>query len=380
MINRTLNLVNLLKNKSFFLFGPRATGKSSLIRKALKDDALIIDLLKSDNYLRYSSQPGLVVELIEQHSDKKYIVIDEIQRIPELLNEVHWLIEERQLTFLLTGSSARKLKQKDTNLLAGRAWQAELFPLTYHELDDFDLNRYLHVGGLPPVYLSEQPEEELNAYVYTYLEEEIQREALVRKLPSFTRFLLSSALSSGEIINFTKVANDSAVSANTIRGYYQILSDTLVGFMLPAYTAVAKRKAISTAKFYYFDIGVRNSIANINSIPEKTSLYGNAFEHFIAMELRAYLSYKRIRKTLAFWCSTNHVEVDFVIGDEVAVEVKASNNIQKTDLKGLKLLKEEGIFQRYIVVSQDSLTRKQGAFEIMHWQHFLDALWAGEII
>jgi predicted AAA+ superfamily ATPase len=209
-IKRYLQLDPLLEMKSFFLFGPRATGKTTLIRQQLSEKATIIDLLDSRYFLRLSSDPH-ELESIVSASPAKIIVIDEIQRIPELLNEVHRLIESRKLTFLLTGSSARKLRRGKANLLAGRVWNAGMFPLIYREMNDFNLERYLRYGGLPAVFSSTYPEEELDAYANTYLKEEILAEGLIRRLPPFSRFLKTIALANGEMINFTKLANDCQV-------------------------------------------------------------------------------------------------------------------------------------------------------------------------
>ena len=234
MLERLLNLPNLLKKKSFFLFGLRASGKSSLIAAQFPKTVPVINLLRSQIYLQLSAQPHKLESLIAPYENTDIVVIDEIQKVPLLLDEVHRLIEERKLRFLLTGSSARKLKQKGVNLLAGRAWEANLFPLTSTEIPDFNLNRYLRYGGLPPIYLSKEPEEELLAYTNTYLREEIQAESLVRKIPAFSRFLQVSALTSGNSINFASVSNDTGIPVSTIREYYQILEDTFVGFMVPA--------------------------------------------------------------------------------------------------------------------------------------------------
>jgi len=306
-------------------------------------------------------------------------VIDEVQRIPGLLNEVHRLIEKKGIRFLLTGSSARKLRHNQANLLAGRARQAELFPLTTSEIPDFNLKRYLHFGGLPMVYQSDEPIDDLHAYVNVYLKEEIQAEALVRQLPSFIRFLNFSALTSGEMINFSNISSDAAVPASTVRDYYTILEDTFIGFMLPAWTKSLKRKPISTAKFYYFDIGVKNILSNITAIPEQSDLYGKAFEHFIALELRAYISYQRKHVSLNYWQAKSGQEVDFIIGDDIAIEVKSTKRTHDKHLKGLKILAEENICKKYYLISQDPLHRHVDNIDIMYWQDFLDALWQGEI-
>ncbi|OFW80202.1 MAG: ATPase [Alphaproteobacteria bacterium RIFCSPLOWO2_01_FULL_40_26] len=376
--NRELNLTGILAKKSIFLFGPRTVGKTYLIRQQLGKEALLINLLNSEMYLRLSSNPSLIRGIISD-SKKKLIVIDEIQRIPELLNEVHDLIETQKLRFLLTGSSARKLRGRGINLLAGRAWQANLFPLTSSEIKKFNLSRYLQFGGLPAVYGSKYPEEELDAYVNTYLKEEIQAESLIRKIPAFTRFLQVAALTSGQMINFSNIASDAAAPLSTVREYYQILQDTLVGFMLPAWTKSKKRKAITTAKFYFFDIGVRNAIAGIKKIDPLSEIYGQAFEHFLILETRAYLSYRRVKKEISYWRSKNGHEVDLIIGNEIAIEIKSTKSVADRHLKNLNYLAEEKITKRHILVSQDNLNRKSGKIEIMHWQKFLEILWQNKL-
>ena len=375
---RILSLPELLAKKSFFLLGPRATGKSFLIREQLEQDALIINLLNSAFYLRLLNDPS-VLEAMIAAQNKNIIVIDEIQRIPALLNEVHRLIEEKGLIFLLTGSSARRLKGDNVNLLAGRAWQTNLFPLTSKEIENFNLENYLLYGGLPAIYGSKYPQEELYAYVETYLREEIQAEALVRKIPSFSRFLRVSALTSGQILNFTSIASDTAIPASTIREYYHILEDTLIGFMVPAWTKSVKRKAISAAKFYYFDIGVRNTLAEIKTIDPNSNLYGHAFEHFIILELRSYLSYRRIKENICYWRSKHGHEVDVIIGDELAIEIKSTKQISDKHLKNLRYLTEEGIIKKYILLSHDPINRKIDNIEIMHWQKFIQMLWSEQL-
>lgn len=378
LLKRDLNISNLLKKKSFFLFGLRGSGKSSLIQLQLAERIPVINLLRTELYLELSAKPFKFEGIIDAMGQSPIIVIDEIQRVPELLNEVHRLIEERHLTFLLTGSSARKLKREGVNLLAGRAWQANLYPLTSNEIPQFNLERYLRFGGLPPVYLSEEPEEELIAYADTYLKEEIQAESLVRKLSAFTQFLQVAAVTSGQIINFAAVANDTGVPASTIREYYQILEDTFVGFFVPAWTKSLKRKPVSKAKFYFSDLGIKNTLAALKSIPKNTDVYGQAFEQFIALELRAYLSYRRIHKNLSYWSSKHGSEVDFIIGDEVAIEVKSSEKIHRKHLKGLQQLAEEGLVSQFFVVSHDPIERYEDNILIMPWQRFLQKLWQDE--
>ena len=377
-LQRILNLPNLLSRKSFFLFGPRATGKSTLIKQQLSASATVIDLLDSRLYLRLLNSPHDLESII--HSDNKsgIVVIDEIQRVPELLNEVHRLIENKKLTFLLTGSSARKLRRGKANLLAGRVWEARLFPLTWKEIPDFNLERFLRYGGLPPVYLSKYPDEELGAYVNTYLKEEIMAEGLIRKLPPFSRFLHAAALLNGEMINFSKLADDCQVPPSTVTEYVGLLEDTLVGFLLPAWTESTKRKAISTGKFYFFDPGITHTLAGTQTLDRNSNLYGKSFEQFIGMEIRAYLSYKRRKLQFSYWRSTHGYEVDFLVGRETAVEVKASQKISQRDFKGLKALEEEKIFKNYILVSQDPINTRDNNFQALYWKKFLDNLWAGK--
>lgn len=374
-IQRALDLRSLLAKKSFFLFGPRATGKSTLIRQQLAEEALVIDLLDSRNYLRLSATPSDLEAMIAA-SGSALVVIDDVQRIPELLNEVHRLIETKRLRFLLTGSSARKLRRGQVNLLAGRVWQARLFPLIHREIPDFDLDRYLLYGGLPMVWLSAEPAEELDAYVHTYLTEEIMAEGLVRKLPPFSRFLRAMALSNGEMLNFAKLANDCQVPPSTVSEYVALLEDTLVGHLLPAWAESKKRKAIRTAKFYFFDCGVTHFLAGTRALDRNSDLYGKSFEQFIGGEIRAWLAYNRIKQPLCYWRSVHGDEVDFLIGEDLAIEVKASARVSWRDFKGLDRLAEEGVFKHYLLVSQDPTELRDGARHALPWQSFIGGLWA----
>lgn len=396
MIHRFLDPVRLLKKSSHFLLGPRAVGKSTLIKtyfpsattnspssvekqlNKLQQKADYINLLDSKIYLRLKQDPSLLSAL----TSKKYIIIDEIQRIPELLNEVHRLIEDRNQSFLLTGSSARKLKRGKVNLLAGRAFKAEMFPLTWFELEragKFNLNRHLRFGGLPLATLGKHNEEYLYNYVDTYLKEEIQAEALARNLPNYARFLQSAAFSNSQIINYTKVANDAQLSPNTVKDYYQILEDTLIGFSVLPWTSSTKRKAIQTAKFYFFDPGIVHTLCETQSLDINSDLFGQAFEQFIACELRASLSYKNIRQTLKYWRSKSQFEVDFIIGNKTAIEVKARKKISRRDHKGLLALAEERKWKNLIIVSRDPVkARFSSGIQHLPWNFFLTKLWSGD--
>ena len=353
-----------------------------MIRKQLSENAHVLNLLQGQLYLKLSANPSEIEGIIDAEQTKnsrKIIVIDEVQKIPALLDEVHRLIEERGFRFLLTGSSARKLKSGNANLLAGRAWTAHLFPLTSSEIPDFDLERFLRYGGLPPVYASENPEEELNAYVQTYLYEEIRAEGLIRNLPQFSRFLSTAALSNGELINFAQISSDAGVPASTIREHYSISEDTLLGFQLAPWTKSKKRKAISTAKFYFFDTGVVHTLAQTKVLDRNSDLYGRSFEHWVGMELRAYLSYRRRNDDLNFWRSTGKQEVDFIVGDHTAIKVKATKRITPQNLKGLIALKEEGRFKTLILLSQDPIDIVQSSVQCMYWKSFIDALWSDRL-
>lgn len=376
MYKRALDLPKLLKKKSFFLFGPRGTGKTTLIRQTLSD-AFVIDLLEIKTYREYLKNPSILSE----QQLKPIVVIDEVQKLPEILDEVHRLIESLKITFLLTGSSARKLKRGGANLLAGRAWWADLFPLTYKEIPDFDLMTYLNRGGLPSVYQSDDYVEELRAYAALYLREEIQNEALTRKVAQFSEFLDLIALSNGEEISYQSLAGDCGVSANSIKNYIQILEDTLVVFQLKAFVKTRMRKAISRSKIYFFDVGVTNSLAKRGSIIEGSEMFGRAFEHFILLEMRAFLSYARKDSTMYYWRSTSRFEVDLILDSRWAIEIKSAGSIQDKHLKGLRALKEEGLIQNFAVVSCGRVERKtKDGIVIFPWKNFLKKLWKGEII
>lgn len=342
-------------------------------------DAKIYDLLDAEVFRRLLKRPKIIEE--ENSDPSRIIVIDEIQKMPELLNEVHRLIQKKNFRFLLTGSTARKLKRGSANLLAGRAWKASLFPLSFSEIDDFNLLTYLNTGGLPHIYGSEHYLEELQGYVGIYLREEIQAEAAVRQVAAFSEFLDLIALSNGQEINYESLASDCQVSPSTLKNYVQILEDTLLGFRLPGYTKTRKRKAISRAKHYLFDIGVTNALCQRGGIVERSELFGFAFEHFIILELRAYLSYTRIAKSLMYWRSTSKLEVDVILDDDVAIEIKASGLVSDKHLKGLRALQEEKIHKRFLVVSMDTALRKtEDGIEIYPWKLFLEQLWRGEIV
>ncbi len=381
MYQRTLELDQLVSRKSFFLFGPRSTGKTTLLHTQFPDLG-IINLLSSATYLSLAENPSKLQDIVrERLKNNQVVLIDEIQKIPELLDEIHNLIESTPVHFILTGSSARKLKRSGVNLLAGRAWQANLFPLVSHEIDKFDINRYMQFGGLPQVYTSNYPEEELDAYINTYLKEEIQAEALVQNQVTFSRFLKVAGLSNTEQLNYANIASDAGIPASTVRSYFTILEDTFIGFLLESWQESNRRKAVATPKFYLFDIGVANFLRGNIEIHEGSSEYGKAFEQFIAMELRAWLSYRRVKKALRYWRTRSGTEVDFLIGNDTAIEVKATRTVHDKHLKGLRALKEEKIFLQYIIISFDEIDRETAdGIRCLHWSGFLTLLWKDAIL
>ena len=376
MYERRLDMRILVQKKSHFLFGPRSTGKTTLLRTQFPERP-IINLLTSSTYLPLAENPALLADMVrEQLRTGEIIIIDEIQKLPILLDEVHTLIESTPARFILTGSSGRKLKRSGVNLLAGRVWQANLYPLVSSEIPDFDIHRYLRFGGLPQVYTSEYPVDELDAYTHTYLREEIQAEALAQNMVRFSRFLKTASLSNAEQINFANIANDSGIPASTVRAYFDILSDTFTGFFVESRLSLKKRKAVVSPKFYLFDTGVANFLRGDTNLPENSVEFGKAFEQFIAMELRAWLSYSKVRMPLAYWRTYSGIEVDFLIGDDSAIEVKATRTVQDKHLKGLRALREEGISPRCFLVSFDPQNRETpDGIRCLHWSRFLELLW-----
>ena len=376
-IPRRLSLHKTLKNRSCFLFGPRQTGKSTLIRNEFAGHK-VYNLLDQALFLRLNSNPSLIRQELEPTD--QIVVIDEIQKMPNLLNEVQLMIDECGIRFLMTGSSARSLRKKGTNLLGGRARSRNLHPFTRAELlDQFDLQRALEFGLLPPIYFSDAPVEDLAAYTGTYLREEIAAEAVVRNLSAFSRFLQIAAICHGQMLNFSQIANDSQVPVSTVREYFQILKDTLIAYELPAFTETRKRKAISTSKYYLFDIGVARTLQGRRGLPERTQEYGQAFESYLFQEIRAFCDY-HLLTDLHYWRSKSQYEVDFILDLRVAIEVKAKRNIGNVDLRSIKALREEGLFDRYIVVTMEENPRKVEEIELLPWEDFLDQLWSGNIV
>ena len=372
-IERIVDLKSLLEKKSYFLFGPRQTGKTSLIRHTLKG-VRVYDLLDTSVYLALSQYPGRIAQ--ELTPADQVVVIDEIQRLPILLNEVHRLIEDKGIRFLLTGSSARKLRRGGVNLLGGRARTKYMHPLTSRELGKgFDLPRALERGLIPSVYFSDDPHADLQAYAGLYLQQEIVAEGATRNVPAFSRFLRVAALCNATIVNFTNVANDAQVPRTTVYEYFEILKDTLVLQELPAWQKSTKRKPLASSKYYFFDGGVIAALRG-EALRSHTPGFGEAFETFLMHELSSYRDYIS-GVPLSYWRSTSGFEVDFIIGDHTAVEVKAKENIAPQELKPLLALAEEKKLKRYLLVSLEPRPRKVGPVTILPYNQFLEALWSG---
>ena len=378
MINRIFKLQDA-ENESVFFFGARQTGKTTLL-KELFPDVRYYDLLKSDEFERFSRRPWLLREELQDGHDGELVIIDEIQKLPVLLDEVHWLIVNRDLRFILTGSSARKLRRSGVNLLGGRALKNTFYPLVSAEIPDFDLDRALNNGMLPRHYLVSDATRRLSGYVGNYLQTEIVEEALVRNLQSFTRFLDAAALTSGEMLVYNNVASDCGVSAVTAKAYFEILIDTLFGFMIPAYTKVMKRRLIQAPKFYLFDVGVTNYLLKRSHLKQGSPEYGHAFEHFIMQELVAYFGYNQYDNVISYWRTNSGIEVDAVLGDaDVAIEIKSSTEVKDSQMKGLKSFSDDYPQARLIVVSLDKYRRRKENIEIIPVREFLTDLWLGKI-
>lgn len=381
MFKRQLSLPAAGK-QTFFLWGPRQTGKTTLLR-ANYPDALWIDLLLADEFRRYLHNPEILREQLAARPAVRQVVIDEVQKVPQLLDEAHWLHEHRKVRFALCGSSARKVKRGQANLLGGRAVRYELHGLTAQELGrDFNLTRLLNHGYLPTIYQSDNPRPLLNGYVADYLKEEIAAEGLVRNLPVFSEFLNVAVLSDAELVNFSTIARDCGVSSPAIKGYFQILEDTLLGRWLPAYTRRPKRRVIGAPKFYFADVGMINHLARRGDLHPKSELYGKAFENWIFHELIAHNSYSQAFAQLSYWRLASGIEVDFIVNDmELAIEAKATAKVSADHLRGLRALKEDQprIEQRLIVCLERTSRRTEDGILILPAAEFCDSLARGDL-
>jgi len=367
--------------ETFFLWGPRQAGKSTLLRDTYPT-ALWIDLLKTDEYRRFLQNPELIREMVE-YKTASFVVIDEIQKVPALLNEVHWLLEHRSVHFALCGSSARKIRKGNANLLGGRGVNYELYGFSAHELSgDFVLDRMLNNGYLPVFHSATKPERIQSSYVSGYLKDEIAAEGYVRNLPGYSQFLNMAALSDGEMVNFSTIARDIGVSSQTIRGYFEILEDTLLGRFLPAYRLRPKRRITTAPKFYFHDVGIVNFLARRGKLMPGSDLFGKAFENWIFHELYTFNMYKERYAEFFFWHLSGGTEVDFLVNHiDCAIECKATQKVQSEHLKGLRQLTiDHPEVKRCLIVSLDPKNRRtEDGIDIVDYHEFIRLLWGGEL-
>ena len=370
--------------ETFFLWGPRQAGKSTLLRRCYPD-AFWVDLLKSEVFRRYLDHPEYLRQELASEATRagRQVVIDEVQKVPALLDEVHWLIENRGHHFALCGSSARKVRRGAANLLGGRAVRYELRGFTAAELGlAFDLDRMLNHGYLPRIYQAARPRRLLDSYVADYLREEVAAEGLVRNLPAFSGFLDAAAFSDGEMVNFSNIARECGVSSPTAKAYFEILEDTLLGRWLNAYRRRRKRRVIGAPKFYFVDVGVVNRLTRRGTLAPGSQLYGKAFENWVHHELSACIEYQEWDLALTYWRLPSGIEVDFVLGDmEVAVEAKASARITRDHLRGLRTLAEEhpGVRRRIVVCLEPRARRTDDGIDIVPAAEFVHRLGQGTL-
>ncbi len=363
---------------SFFFWGARQTGKSTILKNQFQN-SIFIDLLKTDVLQRFTSKPSLLREMIEAELPTEPVIIDEIQKIPVMLDEVHWLIENTNTQFILSGSSPRKILKEGVNLLGGRALRYDLYPLSAHEIPEFDLLKGLNAGMLPRHYDAKKPEKLLSAYIGSYLEDEIIAETKIRNVQVFTKFLEKAAFSNGEILNYSNIATDCGVSGPVIKEYFNILNESLLGYFVEVYRKKPKRRVFMLPKFYFFDLGIVNFLMKRKNIEFGTEAFGAAFEHFIFQELMCHRHYSGLNYTISYWRTTSQIEVDFILGEhQVAIEVKGTDNVQKRHLKGLKAFAEEYDVKYKIVVSNDPSPRLVDGILILPWKLFVERLWRGD--
>jgi predicted AAA+ superfamily ATPase len=382
-IKRLLEMT-LPAGRSAFLWGARKTGKSTYLRSQFPR-SLVFDFLDTELALEFSKQPALLREqlLATQPAVLKHpIILDEVQKVPHILDEVHWLIENKGLQFILCGSSARKLKRGQANLLGGRAWRFEMFPLVSAELKNIELLRALNHGLIPSHYLDDRYQRSLRAYITDYLKEEVFAEGLTRNIPAFSRFFDAMGYSHGELTNFSNIARECGVDSKTVKEYYQILEDTLLGTMIAPFKRRQSRQVISqTPKFYLFDVGVAGALTNRHLTEERGELFDKAFEHFIFMEIRAHRSLSELNYAVNFWRTKSGLEADFVLGDgQVAIEVKGSHRVERSELRPLMAFRDEYAPRQTLVICNERVERIHNGIRILPWRIFLRELWNGKII
>lgn len=366
-------------DEAMFLFGARQVGKSTLLQNRFPD-AVYYDLLIPNIRKSFKRNPELFKEALSSKPAGTLVIVDEIQKVPELLDLVHWLMVNKGLRFILSGSSARKLKKSGANTLGGRAQPRTLYPLVWKEVTDFQLDKAVQNGMIPRHYLADNATDRLEAYIDVYIKEEIREEAAVQDIDTFERFMEVAAISDGEMLNYANIATDCGVSAKTVKSYYQILFDTMLGYEIPAFSKIVKRKIVQASKFYYFDVGLANYLLGRHTLKRGTDDYGHAFEHFVMQELIAYRGYNRRKEIISYWHTYNNQEVDAIIGDaKVAIEIKSSEQVKTSHKAGLKAFKDEHPDCRLILVSNDPITRVSGDIELINVADFLKSLWSGGI-
>ena len=378
MYHRIFDIENRL-DEGMFLFGGRQVGKSTLLRERFPN-AVYVDLLNPDTRRRFERRAMEFHEILVKYPPKTLVIVDEIQKLPELLDIVHKLMVENDLHFILSGSSAKKIKKAGVNQLGGRANEEHLYPLVYAEIPDYDFDRAIQNGMIPRHYDVKDARKRLQGYINLYLKEEIEAEALVQNIATFERFLEVAAVMNTEILNYDNIASDCGVSVNTVKAYFKILYDTLLGFEVKPYRKVVKRRLLQTSKFYYFDVGIPNYLLNRFHLMSETPEYGHAFENLVIQEIRAYLDYTDSEEELTYWHTYNKDEVDAVIGDaRIAIEIKSTDHVESKHKKGLQKFVEEHPQARQIIVSRDFLTRRSGDIDLYYVTDFFKALWAGEV-
>jgi uncharacterized protein len=382
-IDRILNL-ELPAKQSAFLWGPRKTGKTTYLKSRFPD-SIIYDFLETDLFLEFSKRPSLLREQLLAKDEKilsRPVILDEVQKIPRIMDEVQWLIENKGFRFILCGSSARKLKRGGANLLGGRAWRFEMLPLVTPELKEWDLINILNRGLIPSHYLQENYPRSLRAYTQDYLKEEIFAEGIVRNIPAFSRFFDAVGYSHGELVNYSNIARDCGVDSKTVREYYQILVDTLMGKLIEPFKKRQTRQVISKSpKFYLFDVGVAGAITKRNISEEKGELFGKAFEHFILMEIIAYNSYHEAGFDINFLRTKSGLEIDFILGNgAIAIEVKGTNRVEKKETYPLSVFLKDFPTAKSFVVCNEKTERIHEGIHIIPYRKFLSDLWEGKII
>jgi len=366
--------------QSFFLWGPRKTGKTTLL-KARYPDALRIDLLKTDELVRYAREPSLLREEVSALPADRLVVVDEIQKAPKLLDEIHYMIQEWRHVFGLCGSSARKVRKEHANLLGGRAIRYELFGLSTKELgDDFSIERFVNTGPLPDHYGAENPRPVIRAYVDDYLREEILEKGLTRRLPVFSDFLRVAALGDTEVLNMSNIARETGMAVSTVRDHYGILIDTLMGAFLPAFTLRPKRRTIQAPKFYFRDVGVVNQLARRGTVHTGSELFGKAFENWLFHELSVHSRYSELFYEISYWRLSSGIECDFILGPgKIAIEAKGKHRVTSSDMRGLLSFKKDFPNADWLVVVclEKRMRKTEDGIHIIPHREFTKLLWEG---